>query len=243
MRMVLSRKGFDSSAGGGPSPIIDGRPVSLPIPANGSLSRTTYGKLGLGEWAAHASRGKIGADDLCHHDPMFLKGGRAILGQCGAAQTHLERQGVGIGDTFVFFGLFKAEGEKPHHRIFAYLTIEEVLPLPDASPERLAELAQLGVPHAIGLHAANDTAYIGRGSVASRASDALRLTVPEGPPSLWQVPGWLRQAGLSYHDREDRWREGDRLQSVARGQEFVADLGDQSEAHDWLARVIAEIES
>ena len=32
-RLILSRKGFDSSAGGGPSPILnDGRIFSLPIP-------------------------------------------------------------------------------------------------------------------------------------------------------------------------------------------------------------------
>ncbi|MEL6529675.1 MAG: hypothetical protein AAFQ27_06905, partial [Pseudomonadota bacterium] len=28
MKVILSRKGFDSSAGGGPSPIVDGRPIS-----------------------------------------------------------------------------------------------------------------------------------------------------------------------------------------------------------------------
>ncbi len=188
-----------------------------------------------------ASRGKIGAADLCHHDPMFLPGNRAVLGQCGAAQTHLERQDVGVGDCFLFFGLFREEGAKPHHRIFAYLRIEEVLPLKDAPPARLDELAALGVPHAIGLHAANDTAYIGTGQMARRASDALRLTVPDGPPSLWQVPQWLFETGMSYHQRADRWREDGRLQSVARGQEFVSDIGNRTDAHDWLAAVIAEI--
>ncbi|GAA5047271.1 hypothetical protein GCM10023208_03470 [Erythrobacter westpacificensis] len=223
--------------------MVDKRPKSLPIPASGGLSRTRYGDLGLGELARAASRGKLGATDLCHHDPMFLHDGRAILGQCGAAQTHLERQGVGAGDVFVFFGLFREEGGKPHHRIFAYLEVEEVLPLTDAPPARVEELERLGVPHAIGLHAANDTAYLGNGCTAARASDALRLTVPEGPPSLWQVPGWLRETGLSYHDRADRWREGDRLQSVARGQEFVADIGERGDAREWLAAIIAEIES
>ncbi len=223
--------------------MVDKRPKSLPIPASCGLSRTSYGDLGLGELAHAASRGKLGADDLCHHDPMFLKGGRAILGQCGAAQTHLERQGVGVGDTFVFFGLFREQDGKPHHRIFAYLQVEEVLPLNSAAPARLAELVRLGVPHAIGLHAANDTVYLGKGCTASRASDGLRLTVAEGPPSMWRVPGWLRETGLSYHDRADRWREGDRLQSVARGQEFVADIGEREDARRWLAGIIAEIES
>jgi len=33
MKLILSRKHSDSSAGGCPSPLIDGRPVSLPIPS------------------------------------------------------------------------------------------------------------------------------------------------------------------------------------------------------------------
>lgn len=32
MRIIFSRKGFDSAAGKAPSPILDGRPLSLPIP-------------------------------------------------------------------------------------------------------------------------------------------------------------------------------------------------------------------
>ncbi len=243
MLMVLSRKGFDTSAGGGPSPIVDGRPVSLPIPANGSPSRTTFASLGLGDLAVRASRGKLRAEDACHHDPMFLEGGTAMLGQCGAAQTHLERQGVGLGDTFVFFGLFRQDGAKPHHRIFGYLTVEQIVPLATATPAQMEELAAQGMPHALGMHAVNDTVYVGRGCTAHSASDALRLTVPEGPPSLWHVPPWLFETGLSYHGKADRWREDSRLQSVARGQEFVADMGHRRDAREWLDGIIAAIEA
>lgn len=243
MKIVFSRKGFDSSAGGGPSPIVDGCPRSLPIPATGALSRTTYGALGLGEHAAAASRGRLGANDLCHHDPMFLADGRAILGQCGAAQTHLERQGVGVGDAFVFFGLFREGKAPPHHRLFGYLLVEEVLPLAGAPSARLAELDALGVPHAIGLHARNDAAWLGRGANARSADDSLRLTVPEGPPSLWRVPAWLAESGLSYHAKPSRWLPGQRLQSAARGQEFVADVGERADARAWLAEVVATVEA
>ena len=76
MRIIFSRKGFDSSAGGGPSPIVNGAPLTLPIPDSKGFSRTTYGDLGLAEHAAKASRGKLGAQDLCHHDPMFLPEGK-----------------------------------------------------------------------------------------------------------------------------------------------------------------------
>lgn len=238
MRIIFSRKGFDSSAGGGPSPIVGGAPISLPIPA-GAASRTTYGDLGLGEYAAKASRGRLGADDLCHHDPMFLAEGTCVFGQCGAAQTHLERQGVRVGDVFVFFGLFAEEATRePHHRIFGYLRIKEIVPLADGSPQ---ELEELNHPHALALHHRNDCIWRGEGRQAKRASEMLRLTVPGGPPSLWQRPEWLRRGGLSYHDRADRWIRGGRLRSVARGQEFVADIGKRKAPREWLERIIAEI--
>lgn len=247
MKIVFSRKGFDSAAGGGPSPIVaDGnggaRPVSLPIPA-GAASSTTYGDLGLGDLASRASRERLGADDLCHHDPMFRADGMCWFGQCGAAQTHLERQGVGIGDVFVFFGLFREEREDgtrgdPHHRIFGYLRVEEMISLAGGAPE---DLVAAGHPHALALHGSNDMIWRGEGRLASRASDALRLTVPGASPSLWQRPEWLKRGGLSYHDRADRWIRGGRLRSVARGQEFVADIGRRKAPREWLEAVIEEI--
>ena len=77
--------------------------------------------------------------------------------------------------------------------------------------------------------------------MASRATDALRLTVRGGPPSLWQRPAWLCPGELSYHDRPDRWLPGKRLRSVARGQEFVAEVGRRNAPRDWLSAVMAEI--
>lgn len=242
MKLIFSRKGFDSSSGGGPSPIVRGGPVTLPIPAHSGPSRTTYGALGLGEHVAAASRGALGAGDPCHHDPMFLDGGRALLGQCGAAQTHLARAGVGEGDLFLFFGLFRAAGGKPHHRIFGYLAVADVLPLADAPERELAGLRALGFPHALGLHARNDTLYSGAGRATANASNALRLTVPEGPPSTWQVPAFLAATGLTYHGRADRWLPGNRLRSVSRGQEFVADIGQREDARGWVEAMVAVIE-
>lgn len=237
MRIIFSRKGFDSAAGGGPSPIVDGRPLSLPIPA-GAASLTSYGDIGLGDHAAKASRGWLGHDDLCHHDPMFLDNGTCLFGQCGAAQTHLANQGVGIGDVFLFFGLFKEKGGAAHHRIFAFLEVEHIVSLSKGVPQHLIDHRH---PHALALHAANDTIYTGPGTQARLAKDTLRLTVPEGPPSLWHRPHWLKPGGLSYHDRADRWLRGKRLKSVARGQEFVADIGRRKAPREWLADIIGEI--
>ena len=169
---------------------------------------------------------------------MFLPDGTCLFGQCGAAQTHLANRGVGVGDVFLFFGLFREEGGDPHHRIFGFLEIERIVHLTDTVPEELVEQAH---PHALALHANNDVIYSGRGTQARRASEALRLTVAEGPPSLWNRPAWLKRGGLSYHDREDRWLRGGRLKSVARGQEFVADIGRKTAPRAWLAEIIREL--
>lgn len=243
MRIIFSRKGFDSSAGGGPSPIIAGRPVSLPIPDSKGFSPVTYGDLGLGDHAARASRGRLGADDACHHDPMFRTCGAAILGQCHSAQGHLVKQRVREGDVFVFFGLFDGEGEGRHHRIFAYLRIEERIDLVTCDEPTRTHYRALGQPHAFGLHARNDMLYVGRGAAARTAPASLRLTARGEKPSQWIVPAWLHRTGLSCHEAEWRWGEQGRLQAVSRGQEFVAHVGEDPEPRAWLEQVIAAIEA
>ena len=112
MRMILSRKGFDSSSGARPSPIMNGRPISLPIPATRN-SRTTYRDLGLGDIVRSVTKGSYGPDSLCHADPQFHDG-MCAFGQSGAAQGHLANNGVEPGDAFLFFGLFadEATGER-----------------------------------------------------------------------------------------------------------------------------------
>lgn len=244
MKIILSRKGFDSSAGGGPSPIIDGRCRSLPIPDSQGISRTSYANLHIGGHAQRASRGKVKNWHRCHNDPMFAdKEDWAVLGQCGAAQTHLERQGVGVGDLFLFFGLFCEEGSAPHHRIFGYLYVGDVIHLADCDDETRSWFAKMDHPHALQMHARNDALWFGRGETHAPAIDGLRLTVAEGPPSLWQVPAWLAETGLSYHDKAERWLPDNRLQSVARGQEFVTDIGERPDAREWAGRMIGMIEA
>jgi len=243
MRIIFSRKGFDSAAGGGPSPIVSGRPLSLPIPCTKGLSPVTYGDLGLGEHAAKASRGKLGAGDACHFDPMFREDGTAILGQCHAAQGHLVKQGVAEGDVFVFFGLFDSADEGRHHRIFGFLRIERRIDLVTCEEATRAAYRSIGQPHAFGLHAGNDMLYVGRGAAARSAPASLRLTARGEKPSQWIVPPWLHRTGLSCHEAPWRWGEGWRLQAVSRGQEFVAHVGDDPEPRAWLDQVIADIEA
>lgn len=241
MKLVFSRKGFDSSYGGAPSPIIDGRPVSLPIPGErGEVS--TYGRLGLGDLVERITRGRMGAESACHDDPMFADG-HVWFGQVNAAQGHLRKQGVGIGDVFLFFGLFADPdtGER-HHRIFGFMRVfchgaPELVRAHEAWSE-----PQRPHPHLVGAWEASNTLYHGPGETARTASPALRLTRPGGPLNLWDVPKWLQATGLTYHRNPARWPAAGLLDSAKRGQEFVCDIGGSPDAQRWLDGVIAEIE-
>ena len=241
MKVVFSRKGFDSSSGGSPSPVVADRPVSIPIPTD-HRSETTYGDLGMGELVRTASKGKYTEESLCHYDPMFC-GTRCAFGQTGSAQGHLRNEDVGVGDVFLFFGLFASDdGSDPHHRIFGYLTIEEVVslgPSPQLSdqPEGFSHRH----PHTIGEWNANNTLYLGVGQTAQCAYKELRLTAGGQSASTWKVPSWLRERGLTFHSDQDRWREHDVLQTVGRGQEFVTDISGDCEAYKWLSNVLAMI--
>lgn len=260
MKIIFSRKGFDTGSGGGPSPILEGVPVSLPIPSGPSeplrycdLTHPFAGP--MGPIVEAATGGSRLATSWAHADPALPGApGPAALGQQGVAQSHLDNQGAGVGDVFVFWGLFRAapgtleRGHpdlRPHHRIFGSLSVEQKIVLgenPDPEDPRLASWKRH--PHvARGPGMGNNTLWVGTGRSAARADRGLRLThLGATGPSLWQIPAWLTGTGMSYHDNADRWRqEGDvhYLQTVARGQEFVANIGDTADhaAHAWLAQI------
>ena len=241
MKIVFSRKGFDSGSGGVPSPIIDGRPTSVPIPTR-VRSETTYDDLGLGTIVEQITRGRLTRASLCHHDPMF-EGARCAFGQTGAAQGHLANNGIGAGDVFLFFGLFaRMDGGDPHHRIFGYLKIEEAIVL---GPQPRPGTQPIGFPrrhpHTFSGWNPNNTIYLGQGRTCTSDASDLRLSVPGGPISRWAVPHWLRSAGLTYHGNPARWRNDDTLEAVARGQEFVSDVDGCPDAIMWLDYVLSVI--
>ncbi len=244
MKIVFSRKGLDSSdqGGRGISPIINGRPISIPIPTRHRPSGTTYDDLGLGEVVAQATKGRLNGASCCHHDPMF-EAGRCAFGQTGAAQSHLSNNGVGVGDVFLFFGLFgNLDRSDRHHRIFGYLEVEEVI-APGSSPdgERLLQGFTRRHPHTIGDWHPNNTIYVGKGLTAVAAGLGLRLSSADGLASRWNVPPWLRRAGLTYHAKPERWGRDNTLRAAARGQEFVSDVSGVAEAIPWLDRILTEI--
>ncbi len=163
MRIILSRKGFDSANGGCPSPILpDGELLSLPIPADDPLSYAEIGFRGLSCAALLKQLNPKKSYDTCHLDPdirpdMRLSrpaGWRAAFGQTDAAQSHLKKHGIGKGDLFLFFGWFRRVCKKSDdrfsyvrdapdlHVLFGYLQVETVL-------SRFADIAEFWWhPHA-----------------------------------------------------------------------------------------------
>jgi hypothetical protein len=126
-RIILSRKGFDSSAGGCASPILpDGTMFSVPVPESADhRSSTRYEDLGR---QGHASlppqlitslNRAVALAGPVHLDPDIrpdLRSSAAqrrcspkllLYGQNDGSQTHLTDQGVRQGDLFLFFGWFR----------------------------------------------------------------------------------------------------------------------------------------
>lgn len=206
MKLVLSRKGFDSENGGVPSPIFpDGTFQSLPIPAHAAPK--TYGELNpggleLGNLVAQLTQGRISSTHLTHFDPDLdetamprLSNWRGAFGQTNAAQGHLRKQGVGVDDLFLFFGWFRAieeyrgnwryrPGAPDLHVVFGWLQVGEVLSVGAATEAFRTRYAWLrDHPHLHGERASNNTIYLAR--------DTLRL--PHGPHDIGPGAGTFKR--------------------------------------------------
>ena len=162
MKVVLSRKGFDSSNGGCPSPIMpDGTLLSMPIP---SADKDRYDDLcynGLPYSRILQQLAPKKTFEHCHIDPDIrddcrakrIEGWKPGFGQSGSAQGVLANANVELGDLFLFFGWFrKVElyngcyryirtsrgGFYDHsdmHVIYGYMQIGEILTAKDRISE------------------------------------------------------------------------------------------------------------
>jgi hypothetical protein len=269
MKLILSRKGFDSTPayGGCASPILpDGRMVSLPIPhQSGTLTFGALRHQGLdvGQLVSDLTGTRVKGAERAHLDPDLdstararRRGWRAAFGQDGAAQRHLERQGVDLGDLFLFFGWFREimntrgryryrPGTRDLHVIFGWLRVGEVLRVgPDRVPPWLSDH-----PHAPRDCAPHNTIYLADvpngGGVFQKFDTSLQLTDAESTRrSLWRLPSDFLPAAripLTYHGTPSRWTsdaDACRLQSVAKGQEFVLDLAEYPGVRRWTQELL-----
>jgi hypothetical protein len=219
LKIILSRKGFDGTAGGCPSPIVDGRPLSLPIPTKMPTSTRYRDLVGLyGDLVADLTHGRLNGDSRCHADPDIDEGvmdrqpgWRGALGQVAAAQGHLAKQDVQTGDLFIFWGLFREVVHDarwkfvglPEHRIWGWLQIGEIIQLGADGSHALRERPWLSDhPHVRPgwgpqnvLYVASDSLSLGGQSLDLAGSGVLarghRLTADNQQPSKWRAPDWL----------------------------------------------------
>ena len=95
---------------------------SLPIPSydNVAFGDLCHGDIDISAVVGGITNGRCRADDTVHLDPDInfesyrdrrsrpgWEQWRGMLGQAAAAESHLTNQGVGSGDVFLFFGLYR----------------------------------------------------------------------------------------------------------------------------------------
>lgn len=278
MRIIFSRKGFDSDFGGIPSPILpDGTLVSLPIPSENDalryadirLGNTTYAELIAQLTPYYKFLGKkypFTSESRCHLDPDLSyealprqREWLPVFGQTGAAQKHLDNQGVQEGDLFLFFGTFQQtiyqagqlqfdKKSQPRHIIFGYLQVGRKIFIGNDQQSLFNDIPSWLTyhPHLQDLGAKisgqwqNNTMYIAAknlsfipglsGANMFTFADKLVLSAPEQPKSYWKLPLFFQETHLSFHS-PSAWK-GDVLKTVGRGQEFVCEVNEDIEA--WL---------
>jgi len=126
MKIIFSRKGFDSTAGGFPSLIFpDNTLFSIPTPSNPNhydYSRLAfkYEEEPIQDILNQVTKKRVRSNGKrydcdyaqaaqgCHHDPLYMKEpNRLVLGQTEQSESHLRNQGVSAGDVFLFYGWFR----------------------------------------------------------------------------------------------------------------------------------------
>lgn len=116
MKVILSRKGFDSTFGGCPSPILpDGTLLSLPIPSDDQDAYKDLSCCGVNYADLLQQLRPKKEYSHCHVDPDLrpglrtsgIDGWRPAFGQTDAARGVHKNAGVEIGDLFLFFGWFR----------------------------------------------------------------------------------------------------------------------------------------
>ena len=159
MKIVLSRKGFDSQYGKQASPILpDGTLLSLPIPSHDDLTYSEIHWEGRSYWDIISSlkpKTDLNEHNHCHLDPdlracsiIRRDGWEPAFGQTGSSLTELRNFNINVGDLFLFFGWFKEteykngrlcykSKAKDLHLIYGYMQIGYVVDNDAAIPDWL----------------------------------------------------------------------------------------------------------
>ena len=265
-KVILSRKGYDSSYGGGSSPIMpNGDLISIPIPTNDNEKGIHYSRIRYGEKSYLELMKELGMkipnSETCHFDPDLIKDAynrkrnwNGIFGQQGAALTHLENQRVGTGDIFLFFGSFKRTYRNPNltferdyerHIIFGYLVVGKIIEIEGKQDSTFDEH-----PHFQNneLFAPRNTVYIANNKDdygVFKYREELVLTKNGFPKSMWNLPMIFHPSNgtkISRHSEKDFAIRDNSvfLKTRGIGQDFV--ISGNPEITLWAKKIIEESE-
>lgn len=262
-KIILSRKGFDSVAGGKASPIFpDGKMFPLPIPTKYSspyeYKDITKNGIGVSEAFMQAGVKKIPINSKCHYDPI-LEPNTGLFGQVGKVQKELQNHQVNVGDLFLFFGWFRdfsSSNKRDIHHIFGWLEIDIII----KGTENIKEFCQKkGVKHP---HADNNyelnTLYVGRNALSlgsrekpvpgygefKKTSNTLVLTENGQSRSNWLMPKkfFSEENNPKLFSNRLKWNghNDNRVQCKGYGQEFIINVEENPSAIDWAKSIIID---
>mgnify|MGYP005782454265 FL=1 len=266
MKVILSRKGMDSKSGGIANPILpDGTLLSLPIPDK--TAGTAYKDLYYKEQSFKEiicqlyPKFDFNENQTCHLDPDIyedIEGRTATdkwkpaFGQHGVSAVHLDKLSVGVGDIFLFYGMFQKTVYQPDktlcfvrnspivHIIYGYMKVGKILRV-QQEIERYS-----WHPHSINPDRPNNRLYLPDTYGTFQYDDSLVLT-KEGQDNrrLWTLPAFFGKDGISISwqgDNRPVLKDGyAELNSACRGQEFVVTAStpqQQRNLCDWVDRLI-----
>ncbi len=166
MKVILSKKGLDSSNSIKPITINNKQMLFLPIPSDNNYDTERYSEIFIDKISLLYYCKEMGIDygyikekevpingtTNCHLDPQLLdyfgyadfKGSDKFKGNFGqvlSAQKHLENSKVQVNDLFLFYGWYN-DKNKPNgkHTIFGYLQIGEIIKVNELTPDQKQDI-------------------------------------------------------------------------------------------------------
>lgn len=185
MKIILSRKGFDTSKGGGcfPSPLFeDASMLSLPIPDRYygvPYSEIHWNEGDLATLVSTLTNDQRRLKHNAHIDPDLKydslerhPGWRPLFGQAFQAQGHLRNNNVTVGDLFIFFGLYRNvrktdkgyiwdKNSHPKHIIWGWLQVDKFYEVGKMKVSEYPEWARYH-PHFKNPSELNNTVYVSK---------------------------------------------------------------------------------
>lgn len=229
MKVILSRKGFDSKYGGKPSIIYNNKFISIPIPSKNSTDITYKDLIFDDKYKFDKVLRDLKVknyDGELHLDPdlrySILKNRSQnwmpAFRQEGAPQGLLKNCNIGKDDIFLFFGWFKEvekdsndvfyykKGANDIHAIFGYLQVERAI---DIDSERIP-VGLTKHPHVVMRDSySNNYLYVGRehlsfdttkpGFGTFEYENSLVLTEKGKTRSVWELPPAFANEEKNFH--------------------------------------------